>query len=195
MSVLTFWALGTLAQDHTQDAQSYQAALDAFYKDKAHSPLTPKDRRKFSGHTYFPLNDSFRVVASFEYTPDAQPFEMPTSGWKTPAYVLYGKATFEFNGRSYTLEIYKNLVYSKEPDYDGHLFLPFTDLTSGVLTYGGGRYIEVSPPEGDTIIIDFNKAYNPYCAYSDGWNCPIVPKANDLELSVRAGIMFLKKGF
>ena len=69
-----------------------------------------------------------------------------------------------------------------------HLFLPFTDNTNGVETYGGGRYIDLKIPAGNTINIDFNKAYNPYCAYSDKYSCPIPPPENHLDIEIKAGI-------
>ena len=86
------------------------------------------------------------------------------------------------------LNIYQNHRLRKMEKYRNHLFLPFTDLTNGEETYGGGRYIDLSIPDSDTIIIDFNKAYNPYCAYSSTRSCPIPPRENDLDLKVEAGV-------
>ena len=80
----------------------------------------------------------------------------------------------------------------ENPDYFDYLFLPFLDLTNGKTTYSGGRYIDLRIPEGDTIIIDFNKAFNPYCAYSHHYSCPVVPSENYLDFEVRAGVKKFK---
>ena len=80
-----------------------------------------------------------------------------------------------------------------DPEYSNHLFIPFNDITNGVETYDAGRYIDLEIPKGDTIIIDFNKAYNPYCAYNDGYSCPIPPEENNLEVEVKAGVMAFEK--
>ena len=79
------------------------------------------------------------------------------------------------------------------PGYENSLFVPFTDLTNGKETYGGGRYMDVEIPEGDSIVLDFNKAYNPYCAYSTNYSCPIPPKENDLPISINAGLKIKEK--
>ena len=78
-------------------------------------------------------------------------------------------------------------MFDKE-GYEDYLFLPFLDNTNGEESYGGGRYVEARIPEGDTIIIDFNKAYNPYCAYNEKYSCPIVPRQNYLPIEVKAGV-------
>ena len=86
------------------------------------------------------------------------------------------------------LNIYQNIEYSKIDEFKNDLFLPFTDFTSGDGSYGGGRYIDLKIPENDLIVIDFNKSYNPYCAYSQRFSCPIPPEENDVSLRIEAGI-------
>ncbi|MFZ9005138.1 MAG: DUF1684 domain-containing protein, partial [Robiginitalea sp.] len=106
---------------------------------------------------------------------------------------VFGKLTFKFEGTTYVLEVYQSPELLSKPDYEDYLFLPFTDDTNGVETYDGGRYIDLRIPEGDSILIDFNKAYNPYCAYNPSYSCPLVPPANHLPLSIPAGVMAFKK--
>ncbi|MCK5678470.1 MAG: DUF1684 domain-containing protein, partial [Flavobacteriaceae bacterium] len=86
------------------------------------------------------------------------------------------------------LEIYQNQKLILTTDYEDYLFLPFTDKTNGESTYGGGRYLDLKIPDGDTTVIDFNKAYNPYCAYNHKYSCPIPPKANQLDVEINAGV-------
>jgi uncharacterized protein (DUF1684 family) len=87
------------------------------------------------------------------------------------------------------LNVYQSHTLREKEGYKDYLFLPFTDLTNGNETYGSGRYIDLRIPERETIIIDFNKAYNPYCAYNYGYACPIPPKENKLKVEIRAGVM------
>ena len=84
--------------------------------------------------------------------------------------------------------MYQSFPVSQDPEYIDYLFLPFTDLTSGDGSYGGGRFLDTTIPKGDTIVLDFNKAYNPYCAYNSAYSCPIPPKENDLLVRVEAGV-------
>ena len=101
----------------------------------------------------------------------------------------FGVAKFEVAGQALTLNIYQNLRLIKDSLYRDHLFLPFKDLTNGESTYGGGRYLDFK--QGDIqngiLILDFNKCYNPWCAFSDGYNCPVPPVPNHLEIAIEAG--------
>ena len=106
---------------------------------------------------------------------------------------VYGILHFEINEKLHQLEIYQGKDLMQEEGYEDYLFLPFLDETNGLESYGGGRYIDARIPEGDTIIIDFNKAYNPYCAYNDKYSCPIVPRKNYLKTRVEAGVKVFEK--
>lgn len=97
-----------------------------------------------------------------------------------PVYVKYGDLYFSINGKDFKLNVFQNQELISDPEYYNYLFLPFTDLTNGETTYSGGRYLDLRIPEGDSILLDFNKAYNPFCAYSCDYSCPIVPAENDL---------------
>ena len=171
------------------DIVAYQTNLTREYRDTAETPLDADALAMFEAHEFFPPDLSYRVTAAFTRTPDEAVFKMKTTGPKTPAYVKYGEAAFMLNGKQFTLNVYQNVALSQRAEYKDHLFFPFTDNTNGETTYGGGRYIDLIRPAGDSIVVDFNKAYNPYCAYSDKYSCPIPPKENHLDTEVKAGIM------
>ena len=166
----------------------FQEKLSKDYIDPEKSPLKEK-ASEFKGHEFFPIDMDFRVNATFEATPDEKAFEMATSGSRKPNYKKYGILKFKIKEQPYELAIYQNQGFLNHPLYKNYLFLPFADLTNGVETYGGGRYIDMRIPKSETVVLDFNQAYNPYCAYTDGYSCPIVPKENRLNTEIRAGIM------
>ena len=99
-----------------------------------------------------------------------------------------GRLVFRLQGRTFKLPVYQNVELSMQPEYVNYLFLPFTDRTNGAETYGGGRYVDLHGPLGQRVTIDLNNAYNPYCAYSDRYSCPIPPTENHLDTEVRAGV-------
>ena len=131
----------------------------------------------------------YRAVASLVKAQNAEPFEMSTYSGKTKTFKKWADAYFTIEGQDHKLTIYQNLLLVKMDAYKNLLFLPFVDLTSGVETYGGGRYIDLDIRDelGDKIVIDFNKCYNPWCAYKDGYNCPIPPAGNHLSVKIEAG--------
>ncbi|MGI8892421.1 MAG: DUF1684 domain-containing protein, partial [Bacteroidia bacterium] len=153
-------------------------------------PLPEGEIRSFSGHTFFPVHLKYRVEAEFIRTPEAPVFEMPTTTARKPYYKLYAIARFTIDTVVYELGLFQSQDLIKKEEYKDYLFLPFKDYTNGFETYGGARYIDLKIPEGDKIMIDFNKSYNPYCAYSSRFSCPIPPDENALPFRVEAGIMF-----
>lgn len=171
-----------------KDIKSYQNELSAEYKNPATSPLDSLDRLRFTKHHYYPINLKYNVQGRFKRTPDEEIFKMKTSGTRTPEYVKYGEVEFEIDNKTYKLSVYQNIAFSQKEEYKNELFLPFTDNTNGVETYGGGRYIDLTIPTGNTLVVDFNKAYNPYCAYSTKYSCPIPPPENRLDTDIKAGI-------
>ncbi|WP_300566497.1 DUF1684 domain-containing protein [Flavobacterium sp.] len=187
--VLVFFiTLSSSAQCSKHSVLAFQKKINSEYADKKETPLKEKDLAAFVGLHFYPVNLKLCVKAGFVRTPNEKPFAMPTSGTRTPMYVKYGEAHFSIDGKKMKLNIYQNIELAKTQEYKNHLFLPFTDLTSGVESYGGGRYIDLEIPKGKTIDIDFNKAYNPYCAYNEKYSCPIPPKENDLHIEVLAGV-------
>ncbi|WP_308444060.1 DUF1684 domain-containing protein [Gillisia lutea] len=137
---------------------------------------------------FFKIDTNYVVEAQFVRTPAEAPFTMPTSTDRLPLYVKYGEAYFTIHGKKLKLNIYQSQQLSTNPEYFDYLFLPFTDETNGETSYGGGRYIDLKLPLGKIIEIDFNKAYNPYCAYSGRYSCPIPPKENDLKVKIPVGV-------
>jgi uncharacterized protein len=180
----------------SQDSQAaldsiakFQEQLNKEYKDPAKSPLTPRDLRRFKHHDFFPVDLKYRVQATVDRNVDDKPFKMNTSSGRVASYKKYGTAVFMIDGKEYKLALYQSLDLMKRDGYKDYLFLPFTDLTNGDYTYSGGRYIDLRISEGTELIIDFNKAYNPYCAYTSGkYSCPIVPSENDLAIKIEAGV-------
>ena len=174
------------------EIQKIQDQLNEHYSNPETSILLPKDLKVFKALNFYPIDLKFRVVAEFVRTPDEKPFLMPTSTERTPEYVKYGEAHFSLDGKNFVLNLFQNTAETKVGEAD-YLFLPFTDLTSGVDTYGGGRYIDQKIPEGNSIIIDFNQSYNPYCAYNPRYSCPIPPPENDLLIEIMAGVKDFKQ--
>ncbi|SOD91762.1 DUF1684 domain-containing protein [Spirosoma fluviale] len=138
---------------------------------------------------FYAPDSSYRVTAAAERIPNAEPFEMPTYNGKTRPHVAYALLSFVLNGKKQQLTLYRNLNVIRMPEYRDYLFLPFKDATSGKETYGGGRYIDLRTGDikDGRVTIDFNKAYNPYCAFQEGYPCPIPPKNNTLSVSIEAG--------
>ena len=168
--------------------EKFQNELNAEYADSKTSPLLPEDLKEFKSLDFYPANEKFFVVAQFVRTANEQPFEMKTSTDRKPVYVKYGEAHFSIEGQLFKLNIYRNIELSKKEQYKDYLFLPFSDLTCGDESYIGGKYIDLKIPQGDTVVIDFNRSYNPYCAYSPKYSCPKVPLENDLKIAIRAGV-------
>lgn len=191
LCIFFFFLCGNLlqAQSFEEEVLHFQQELNKEYKDPEQSPLSKKERRKFKRHNFFPIDKTFRVEAKLVRTEDAETIQMETSTDRLSSYKKYGDAIFEINGKTYSLSLYQNLSLMKQEKYRNYLFLPFTDLSTGEETYGGGRYIDLEiPEEGDVIIIDFNQAYHPFCAYSYRYSCPIPPKENFLNIKITAGI-------
>lgn len=182
----------TIAQSshdqHIEEILTWQEEMDAEFRDPKKSPLAKPDRKKFKGLPYFEISSKFRVDAKFIRTVGERPFRMPTTTGRMPFYEKFGEAHFEIEGETFVLTIYQSHELRVTEEYKDYLFLPFTDLTNGEGTYEGGRYLGLSIPEGETIVIDFNKAYNPYCAYNEFYSCPIVPSENHLETRIEAGV-------
>lgn len=178
-----------------KDIVEFQSALNEEFKNPETSPLPDRYRKDFESLDFFPADTGYVVQAKFIRTPDAIPFLMPTTTDRKSKEVVYGVAYFSLNGSEHQLEIYQNEELMLEEGYEDYLFLPFTDLTNGDETYGGGRYLDLSMPSGNTMLLDFNKAYNPYCAYNKKYSCPLVPSVNNLQTRVEAGVKDFQKGY
>jgi len=138
---------------------------------------------------FFATDPSYRVLGKFTASRNAKWFPMKTSGTETQTYRKYGVLTFKIHDTTLTLNVYQSQSLMTSKDYSDYLFIPFTDNTSGNESYGGGRYLDYRMGEirNNRLLLDFNKAYNPYCAYTTGYNCPIPPAENDLRVTISAG--------
>ena len=148
--------------------------------------LNSKDLAHFKGLNYFDIDSTFRIKARFKKK-KGRKFKMPTSTERTPIYRRYGYVYFTIDGTEHKLTVYQNMGLRKNPEYKDYLFLPFRDATCPDESYGGGRYLDMNIPEGQELILDFNMAYNPYCAYSHRYSCPIPPVENTLDIPISAG--------
>ncbi len=166
----------------------YWAEIDSAYRDTLHSPLPKEDRKGFTNLPRFAADRSFQVTARF-VSNEGEVFGMKTSTEREPKYKSIGTLHFTLAGKEEQLTVYRNIDLSRLDDYRNYLFVPFTDLTNGESTYGGGRYLDLEGPLSDTVELDFNRAYNPYCAYGGRYSCPIPPMENHLEVAVRAGVL------
>ncbi len=160
-------------------------------KDTANHILNSEEVNSFKGLDYFPVDTAYKITAKFKKKLGPE-FEMPTSGTRTPVYRRYGYLYFEVNHKKCRLTVYQNIQLSKSEDLKDYLFVPFRDLTSSHATYGGGRYLDFEIPETKEILIDFNLAYNPYCAYSHRYSCPIPPAENTLSVEILAGEKYIE---
>jgi uncharacterized protein (DUF1684 family) len=176
------------AQVEKEDILVFQGKLNNEFLDSVQSPLSKKDRMSFKGHDFYPIDLDLRVKATFTRTPAEKPFKMGATRGEARDYIKYGEIRFTINGKEQKLNVYQSLDLLKNAAYKDYLFLPFKDLTNSVETYGGGRFIDLQIPEGTTIICDFNKAYNPFCVYSDNFSCPVTPIENTLNIEIKAGV-------
>ena len=168
-------------KDFVANTRAYQQAYVA-----NHEVVLKEARKDFR---FFKPDENYLVKATFLKLQDSTGFIMKTSGSKDKKFFRYGRVSFQVNGTDLSLVVYQNEQLMQDTAFENYLFLPFTDLTNGEESYGGGRYLdlEISKLKNNSILIDFNKAYNPYCAYASGYNCPVPPRENNLPIAIRAG--------
>lgn len=158
--------------------KKFRKAKDEFFKHDHHSPLTHEQQHHFQGLVYFPENPTLKLTVDVEECPVKEEVKIQTSTGDIQAYQRYGMLTFEVDGQPVALTL-----YSSGEDY----FLPFADALAGEETYGAGRYLEPVFLDDGRFLIDFNYAYNPYCAYNERWSCPLTPPENRIGVPIRAG--------
>ena len=162
------------------ELEHFRAQKDAFFKSHPHSPLTAKQRAAFDGLRYFPENPDLRLALPLEAFAEQDEIVMQTSTGDERAYTRAGRLHFTVEGQEVALTVYAD-------EDNGGYFLPFADALRGRETYGAGRYLEPEPLGDGRFLVDFNLAYNPYCAYNDAWSCPLTPMENWLQAPIRAG--------
>jgi hypothetical protein len=160
------------------ETETLRAEKDEFFGHHPQSPLTPEQKKNFTGLRYFPEDPALRFEADIEKFPEQAMVEFQTSTGDVRHYQRYGKFKFKVEGQSVELT-----VYASEHGF----FLPFVDSQANKETYGAGRYLDPEPLPNGKLLIDFNQAYNPYCIYNDRWSCPLTPFENRLKVPIRAG--------
>ncbi|MDR6940246.1 DUF1684 domain-containing protein [Mucilaginibacter pocheonensis] len=186
LSILLMTSLSCFGQDYkTLIAEHRKGYMEDFLKDER-SPLKKNDLQLLR---FYDADSSYRVTAKAEILINAQAFIMPVFSGTAREYVPYALLKFMLKGKPMQLTVYKSIALSQNPQYSDYLFLPFMDDTNGTATYGGGRYIDLRTGDfkDGSVVIDFNKAYNPYCAYSGGYSCPKPPDGNRLAVAIEAG--------
>lgn len=175
--------------NYIKEIKNWQTNLNAEFANPKESPLTDEDRANFTGLDFYPIDSSYRVKAKFKLDLQKRKFGMKTTTSRLPVYVKYGIASFKLHNQQFNINVYQNVELSKREEYKDYLFILFTDKTSGVTSYAGGRYIDTRiPKKGEDFIIDFNKAYNPYCAYNHKYSCPIPPEEDYFDIEIKAGV-------
>ncbi|MFT4883829.1 MAG: hypothetical protein ACI8U4_001342 [Natronomonas sp.] len=171
--------------DWQAEIRANREAKDEYFGTNPHSPIPPDERDGFEGLSYYPIDESYRFELPLHEYDDKETVTVGTSTDGEQDYLRWGQFRFEVDGEEITLEAYKS-----DPD-DDRLWVPFRDATSGEETYGAGRYLDLEVEshrtDDGTWILDFNEAYNPTCAYSDEYECPLPPTENWLDVPIEAG--------
>lgn len=163
--------------------KAFREKRNQFFKTDPQSPLKEADRKKFNGLPYYPIDLTYAMVGTIERYPiEPKPLyvNLPTSKGREKKYVKYGRFQFKLSGKEVALQIYRPLG-------GGELFLPFKDKTSEKETYPQGRTLFIEPMPAGKVLIDFNRAHNPFCAFNEKYTCPFAPEENELPIPIRAG--------
>ncbi len=156
---------------------------DSYFGSDSDSPIPDQERGGFQGLKYFPPSFDYRVDAQLTRFEKPELVTLMTSKGTIRPYLKYGVFTFQLQGKKLQLQAYK----AADDPHERSLFIPFRDETSGRESYGSGRYLDLEETRGETYVLDFNLAYNPYCAYSENYVCPFPPRENTLPVPVKAG--------
>ena len=179
---------GARAQTYADTIAQYRKQ---YVKDLLAEPRGPLKPSQVKGLNFFNVDHSYCVWGAVKITPGSVPFMIETHSGKKKPFKEYATVTFTVHDTTATLHIYQSLDLIKDAAHKDDMFIPFNDMTNYDATYGGGRYLDllVWDIKDGMLLLDFNKCYNPYCAYSDGFSCPIPPAENRLNVEIRAGEM------
>lgn len=197
---ILFLCIGSLQAAAQTDSLTAVAEITAVrnklneeFRHRNESPLEAEDFLKFESHDFFPIDLDYRVKAKLTVTEGTPFFAMKTTTSRVSTERVYGYITFTLAGKEFRLPVYQSNDLMRTEGYADYLFFPFTDETNGKETYGGGRYIDLRIPKvGNDLVVDFNMAYNPYCAYSSRFSCPLVPAENQMDIAVPVGVKYQK---
>ncbi len=186
--VLSFLFVLNTLQAQT-DGDYHRAFVEKYKSDLTAGNYAPLKKADLENIHFFDWNQEFRLAATYKPLKSDEFIEIPTSAGKIQHYIKIGYLLFEIYATKHKLSVYKSRVAIKSPGYEDYVFLPFKDASNGSTTYGGGRYIDLKMSDllAEKVILDFNLAYNPYCAFADGYSCPIPPKENHLPVQILAG--------
>lgn len=176
------WDISQGPDPYFAQVQVARKAKNSAFRGGNESPLTEAQRPQFDSLKYFAPDKKYVVTAQYAPLARLGPVAMQMTDRRTEPYTPWGRATFDLNGQRQQLTLFRKTT-------DSTLFVPFTDASNGRETYGGGRYLDTDIPAAGatTIVLDFNRVYNPYCAYNNGYSCPVPPAENRLTAPVPAG--------
>ena len=179
------------AQWKPKEARIWQKEMNVSFKSETESPLQETDRIKFKRLPFFKINKKLALRAKWERCNDSSWFEMTTSTERRPIYRKYATLYFSIGDDSFKLTAFQPQSLFQKEGWENYLFIPFGDESNGNQTYGSGRYVEIRIDLGkELILLDFNKSYNPYCAYSERYSCPKIPIENILDIQINAGVKY-----
>ena len=170
-------------EQREEELKAFREKRDRFFKDDPQSPLKEKERKRFKGLIYYPIDLKYAAVGKIDrYPTEPKSLYITLSTAKGPErrYVKYGRFDFKLEGKKYTLHLYR-------PPGGSEFFLPFKDKTSETETHREGRYLHIEAMPDGTVLIDFNRAYNPSCEFDERYTCPLPPPENWLDVAIRAG--------
>lgn len=184
--LLVLTSSSAFAQTYNEQIAKHREEYKADFIKETRSPLKENDLKNLH---FFEPDSNYRITAKVKLLKNEKIFKMPTYDGSSKEFIRYAKVKFILNGKPLELTLYRNIDLMVNPAYKNLLFLPFTDETNTITTYGGGRYIDLDLTQikRKKLEIDFNKSYNPYCAYSDGYRCPVPPEENNLTITIKAG--------
>lgn len=186
--VLISWGCAPKTSEaYKQSLVEHRAEYKADFKKNERAPLRTKDELDLMD--FYGADASYICECSVTIESTLKPFDMATYSGMTKQFVTYARASCNLYGKKINLALYQNASTANHPLYGKSLFLPFKDHTNDESTYGGGRYIDIHKDSihNKILTIDFNHCYNPWCAYSDGYNCPVPPRENHLDMAIKAG--------
>lgn len=160
------------------ELKHFREQKDEFFRTHPQSPLTSEQKEDFDGLRYFPENDDLRFELEVDEYDDQDEIQIQTNTGEIQTFIRYGEVKFNVEGTPTGLTVYEN---------ENGFFLPFVDALAGDETYGAGRYLDPHELPGGKLLLDFNMAYNPYCAYNENWSCPLTPPENRVKVPIRAG--------
>lgn len=183
LAILIYSLASQRPVDYPATIAEHRVEVNDFMKNNSQSPLPDSLKARFAGLDYYNVDEDFKVVAELTVIAEQETLTLGTSDGETRKYLKYAYADFTLKDTDLRLLVLK----SQDEEGKDYFFIPFSDLTSTEETYGGGRYLDLEYSNNKQLVIDFNFAYNPYCAYNPSFSCPLPPAENHLKVAIRAG--------